>query len=163
MGKRILILAAFLVLPPAIGSLAYRLLIYQPVDLSWVPTLLAWIGGWAAFWGGTAEITGYSLRDFIAGRGRWRPQPDGDNLGGATVASLSASGPRGGEGLKIDLERANELLEVTQKRLHALEMKKQEFGPSALTAEEAAELRDKEREVYQLTEVISRLEKQIKG
>jgi len=63
--------------------------------------------------------------------------------------------------LETDLERAKQLLEATKKRLHDLQMKRQEFGSTALTARELAELREKQMEVPKMRETVFHLERQV--
>jgi len=168
MTRRIYATVGFLVIPPLLGSLAYRLLyVGAPTDLTyWVSSVPACIGGWATFWAAIAEITGYSLRDYIAGQGRWRRRPTTVSTTPPRLATETHLGapPDGNRisDLQMDCERAQQLLEATEKRLYELQMKRQEFGPTALTAGELAELRNKEKERNHLIEKVLHLKEQIK-
>jgi len=168
MTRRIYATVGFLVIPPLLGSLAYRVLyVGAPIDLTyWVSSVPTCIGGWAAFWAATAEITGYSLRDYIAGQGKWRHRPTARSTNPPRLAAGTRLGAPPDvsriSDLQMDCERAQQLLEATEKRLHELKVKRQEFGPTALTAGELAELRNKEKERNHLIEKVLHLKEQIK-
>jgi hypothetical protein len=153
MVKRILVLTAFLIVPPFLFSLACQLLVKESITSSyWTSSLPKSIVVWATFGGAVAEFTGYSLRDFIAYRGRWQYQ--------------SSANTNDSEGIIMEQNRQEERkrikrdLKAAEERKDELERKSLRYGPRSLDAGEFAELEKlKDETIPQLEEKLERLER----
>ena len=156
MVGRALGLFGFLILLPALSFWTYHLITHDESVLMGVPGMIAVIVGWITLWAGIAQITGYSLRDFARGEGRWHPRSTP-----AASTKLTSQDSTDAEEPHMDtyLRQQQELLDTLDLRLHELRLKQAKLG-SVFSAGEAVELREAEAESRRLRENILAYKKQ---